>query len=181
MINFQLIMKPKTRVPKAQHVDLLFYVTVILSKLWILWICPKKLQTIWLVGLEHVLARVWSNCFTIRPNGQFQPFVGGDGRLYCPDDQIQIRCQIRQIQFDILHQQSIHCKKSKKCHCFTELVTVLALYAVNQRWEGMNALHKDWLFSNNHLANGVWDHPYGRDVIKISKRLFGAACLSVSL
>ena len=33
-----------------------------------------------LVGLVHVMVRrVWSNCFTVRPNGQFQPFVGRDG------------------------------------------------------------------------------------------------------
>ena len=33
-----------------------------------------------LVGLVHVMVGwVWSNCFTVRPNGQFQPFVGRDG------------------------------------------------------------------------------------------------------
>ena len=26
-----------------------------------------------------MVRRVWSNCFTVRPNGQFQPFVGRDG------------------------------------------------------------------------------------------------------
>ena len=53
-----------------------------------------------------MVRRVWSNCFTVRPNGQFQPFVGRDGKLYCRHDQIQIRRQFREIQFDRLHRQN---------------------------------------------------------------------------
>ena len=104
-----------------------------------------------LVGLEHVRGRVWGNCFTIRPNGQFQPFVGGDGGLYCPHDQIQIHCRIRQIQFDMLHQKrSLHCKNKKVSQLHKAL---------------FSSLHSEekkiyWLFSTNNFVVSFKDNPY---------------------
>ena len=104
-----------------------------------------------LVGFEHVRGRVWGNCFTIRPNGQFQPFVGGDGGLYCPHDQIQIHCRIRQIQFDMLHQKrSLHCKNKKVSQLHKAL---------------FSSLHSEekkiyWLFSTNNFVASFKDNPY---------------------